>query len=158
MHHITAGTYLQALLTSKNRDTPVCAAATSMCRTTSADNQPRALGENREPFASGPSCTWPQHGPKRPPPPVLGAPARPRAPTCPGGHQLMQFPHGHAARIVEVGHVQGCGRVCGIYHEVSYHKEGPHFIQPRLLIIVQPGKRPHISETLVAGNSCCPPS
>ena len=116
-------TYLQALLTSKNRDTPVWAAATSMCTTTSAETVSARLAPRTRHL-------WPE------PQPVVGG----RAPTCAGGHQLVQPLHRHAARVVEVGHVRACGRVCGVHHEVSYHEEGPHFIQPGLLIIIQPVK------------------
>lgn len=136
--HVTVGTYLQPLLTSKNRDTPVCAAATSMCRTTSAENRVRSV--RTDSCVPGRSCSWPQAWPRVPTCPGE-TPAQTRAPTCPGRHQLMQFPHGHATGIVEVGHVQGHGRVRGIHQEVSYHKDGPHLIQPGLPVTVQPGGR-----------------
>lgn len=114
-------TYLQALLTSRKRDTPVWAAATSMCRTTSVENgqAPSALQAR-----ASAETTWP----------------RSREPTCAGGHELVQPLHRHATGVVEVGHIQARGRVCGIHHEVPHHQEGPHSVQPGCPVTTQPGR------------------
>lgn len=53
----------------------------------------------------------------------------------------MQPLHCDATWVVEMGHIQGRGRVGGIHHEVSDHKQRPRFVQPRLFIVIQPEKR-----------------
>lgn len=115
-----------------------------MCRTTSVENRVCSVGT--ESCVPGRSCSWPQAWPRVPTCPGE-TPAQTRAPTCPGRHQLMQFPHGHATGIVEVGHVQGYGRVRGIHQEVSYHQDGAHLVQPGLPVAVQPGRTVRFTET-----------
>ena len=114
-------TYLQALLTSRTRDTPVWAAATSMCRMTSVESR-QAPSVSRPRTSAETTRAW-SH-----------------APTCAGGHQLVQPLHRHAAGVVEVGHIQARGRVRGVHHEVPHHQEGPHSVQPGCPVTTQPGR------------------